>query len=40
MGLLFISQVMYEHGESQFNGIDGKTEELGIKPVPAPLCPP
>jgi hypothetical protein len=31
----------YEFGERQWNDIwQGKTEELGDKPVPVPLCPP
>jgi hypothetical protein len=31
----------YEFGERWWNGIlTGKTEELGEKPVPVPLCPP
>jgi hypothetical protein len=28
-GLLFIPQVIYEYGVPWWNGIDGKTEELG-----------
>jgi hypothetical protein len=31
---------IYKNGESQRNDIDGKTEELGEKPVPVPLSPP
>jgi hypothetical protein len=30
----------YEFGERRWNDIDGKTEELGEKPIPVPLCPP
>jgi hypothetical protein len=40
MGLLFILDVIHEYGEPWWNDIDGKTEELGEKPVPVPLCPP
>jgi hypothetical protein len=32
--------VIYEYGESWWNDIDGKTEELREKPVPVPLYPP
>jgi hypothetical protein len=39
MGIFFISQMVYESGEPWWNDIDRKTEELGEKPVPVPLCP-
>jgi hypothetical protein len=35
--MLFITQMLYEYGELQWNGTDGKTEE---ELVPVPLCPP
>jgi hypothetical protein len=34
------SFICREYGEPWWNDIDGKTEELGEKPVPVPLCPP
>jgi hypothetical protein len=37
-GLLFITQIMYEHGEPRWDDIDTGTEELGERPVPVPLC--
>jgi hypothetical protein len=41
MGLLFIPQMMYEHGEPCWNNIDRwKLKKLGEKPVPVPLCSP
>jgi hypothetical protein len=40
MGLLFMPQVIYQHGEPWWNDIEGKTEELREKPVLVPLCPP
>jgi hypothetical protein len=40
-GLLFIPQMIHELGDPWWNDTDrGKTEELGGKPVPVPLCPP
>jgi hypothetical protein len=38
VGLLFIPQVTYEYGETWWNDIDRKTDKLGGKPVPVPLC--
>jgi hypothetical protein len=40
MGQLFISQMIYETGKPRCNDIDGKTKDLGGKPVPVLLCPP
>jgi hypothetical protein len=40
MGLLFITQMNYEHEDPWWYDIDGKTEELGEKPVTVPLFPP
>jgi hypothetical protein len=37
---LFIPQMIYEHEEPWQNDIDGKTVELGEKPVPVSYCPP
>jgi hypothetical protein len=37
MGLLFIAQVMHEYGESWWNYVAGKTEEIREKPVSVPL---
>jgi hypothetical protein len=37
---LFIPQMIYEHEEPWQNDIDGKTEELGEKPIPVSYCPP
>jgi hypothetical protein len=36
---MFISQIIREYGEPQWNDADGKTEELGEKTVQIPLCP-
>jgi hypothetical protein len=40
IGLLFISQVIFEYGEPRRNDIGRGTEELGERAVPVPLCPP
>jgi hypothetical protein len=39
-GHIFLAQVMYEYEKHQWNTDRGKTEELGEKSVPVPLCPP
>jgi hypothetical protein len=37
----FIHEAIYEHGEPRWKILTGgKTEELGEKTVPMPLCPP
>jgi hypothetical protein len=39
-GLLFTPHIIYEYGQPRWNDTDGKTEELGEKPVTVALCPP
>jgi hypothetical protein len=40
MGLLFISQMIYDYGESWWNNMDREYKRTRRKSVPVLLCPP